>query len=305
MFGGQGHFGRHSGQRRGQNLELKVNIALRDFYSGKMAEFEWDKQQICEECSGTGSADGHVDTCGVCRGHGIVIQKQQLAPGMYQQVQMQCHACGGRGKTIPHKCPACGGNRVVRKKTPVQVTIDRGAPRGHQILFEGEADASPDYVAGDLFVTLQEKEPSLEEDNPDKVDGTFFRRRGDDLHWTEVLSVREAWMGDWTRNLTHLDGHIVRLGRNRGEVVQPNHVETVKGEGMPKWHEDGDSVYHQTEFGDLYVTYVVVLPDQMEKGMEKDFWALWQKWRGKTGVNLHKDSGRPDKVVLSDEHDEL
>jgi DnaJ-related protein SCJ1 len=172
-------------------------------------------------------------------------------------------------------------------------------------LYEGEADASPDYVAGDLFVTLQEKEPSLEDDNPDKVDGTFFRRRGDDLHWTEVLSVREAWMGDWTRNLTHLDGHIVRLGRNRGEVVQPNHVETVKGEGMPKWHEDGDSVYHQTEFGDLYVTYVVVLPDQMEKGMEKDFWALWQKWRGKTGVDLRKDSGRPDKVVLSDEHDEL
>jgi DnaJ-related protein SCJ1 len=221
---------------------------------------------------------------------------------MYQQVQMQCHACGGRGKTIKHKCPVCSGNRVVRKPTTVTVTVERGAANEAKVVFENEADASPDYVAGDLVVTLTEKDPDLDQDNPDRVDGVFFRRRGDDLFWTEVLSLREAWMGDWSRNLTHLDGHVVRLGRQRGEVVQPGHTETVKGEGMPKWHEDGDSVYHTTEFGDLYVSYVVVLPDQMEKGMEKDFWATWQKWRAKYGVDLHKDSGRPDKPVVADGH---
>ncbi|WP_234038484.1 hypothetical protein, partial [Erythrobacter sp. YJ-T3-07] len=52
--------------------------------------------------------------------------------------------------------------------------------------------------------------------------------------------------------------------------------------------------YHKTEFGKLFVEYAVVLPDQIESGMEKDFWALWQKWRGKIAVDLHKDSGRPD-----------
>lgn len=299
FFGGGGHYG----QRRGQNIEIKLGISLRDFYAGKTVEFQWDKQQICEQCDGTGSEDGRVDTCGVCKGHGVVIQKQMLAPGMYQQVQMQCHACGGRGKTIPHKCPACGGNRVVRKPTTVSVTVERGAPSGARVVYENEADASPDYTAGDLIVTLTQKDPDLEADNPDRVDGVFFRRRGDDLFWTEVLSVREAWMGDWARNLTHLDGHVVRLGRKRGEVVQPGHTETVKGEGMPRWHEDGDSVYHATEFGDLYVTYEVVLPDQMEGGMEKDFWATFEKWRRKVGVDLHADSGRPDKVVLAEEHE--
>ena len=78
-------------------------------------------------------------------------------------------------------------------------------------------------------------------------------------------------MGGWTRNLTHLDGHIVQLKRGRGQVVQPGMVETVKDEGMPIWHEDGDSVYHQTQYGNLYVEYEVVLPDMMEKGMEKEF----------------------------------
>lgn len=228
------------------------------------------------------------------------IVKQQLAPGMFQQMQMRCDACGGRGKTIKHKCPHCQGQRVEKKPTTVTLKIERGAPRDSRVVYENEADESPDWVAGDLIVSLSEKAPSLDVDNPDKVDGVFFRRKGDDLYWTEVLSLREAWMGDWTRNLTHLDNHIVRLGRERGHVIQPGHVEMVAGEGMPRWHEDGDSVYHTHEFGNLYVEYLVVLPDQMDKKMEGEFWGVWQQWRGKHGVDLQKDSGRAEQ-----EHDEL
>ncbi|KIH87963.1 hypothetical protein SPBR_05013 [Sporothrix brasiliensis 5110] len=306
FFGGGGHFGQAS-DRRGPNLELKVQISLRDFYNGQTVEFHWDKQEICEHCDGTGAADKVVDTCDKCQGRGVVIQKHQLAPGMFQQVQMHCDRCGGRGKSVKHVCPVCQGQRVVRRPTPVSVTIQRGVAKDTRIVYENEADASPDYVAGDLIVSLGEKEPTAE-DNPDHVDGAHFRRRGNDLFWKEVISLREAWMGDWTRNLTHLDGHVVELKRTRGQVVQPGHVDTITGEGMPVWHEDGDSVYHKTEFGNLYVEYAVVLPDQMESGMEKEFWSLWQKWRGKIGVDLHKDSGRPDRPVAAEGdhlHEEL
>ncbi len=307
FFGGGGHFGNQPGQRRGHNVEVKVPISLRDFYNGRTTEFQWNKQEICEECEGTGASDKVVHQCGTCGGRGVRTVRQQIAPGMVTQVQMQCDACGGRGKSIKHRCPVCAGERVVRKATLVSLTIQRGMADGSRIAYENEADASPDYVAGDLIVSIVEKEPSLEaDDNPDHVDGVFFRRRGDDLFWREVLSLREALMGDWTRNLTHLDGHIVHLGRSRGQVVQPGHVETVEGEGMPKWHEDGDSVYHKYEFGNLLVEYTVVLPDQMESGMEKDLWQLFQKYRLKKGVDLHKDSGRPDKPVMHDhDHDEL
>ncbi|KAK5992173.1 DnaJ-related protein SCJ1 [Cladobotryum mycophilum] len=296
FFGGHGHFGRSSREPQGSNVEVRVEISLRDFYNGATTEFQWDKQHICETCSGSGSADGKVDTCNVCGGHGIRIVKQQLAPGMFQQMQMRCDHCGGRGKIIKNKCHVCHGNRVERKSTTVSLTIGRGAARDSRVVFENEADQSPDWVPGDLIVNLAEQAPSAE-DNPDRVDGVFFRRKGDDLYWTELLSLREAWMGGWTRNLTHLDKHVVRLSRSRGEVVQHGHIETVPNEGMPKWHEDGDSVYHKTEFGNLYITYEVVLPDQMDKAMEKDFWDLWEKWRSKKGVDLQKDTGRP--------HDEL
>jgi DnaJ-related protein SCJ1 len=298
FFGGHGHFGSSSREPRGNNVEVKVEISLQDFYNGAMTQFQWNRQHICEACEGTGSMDKEVDHCSACGGHGVRIVKKQLAPGMFQQMQMRCDACGGRGKTIRNVCSTCQGQRVERKPTTVSLKIDRGAKRDSRITYENEADESPDWVAGDLIVQLTEK-PATPDDNPDNVDGVFFRRKGDDLYWTEVLSLREAWMGGWSRNLTHLDAHTVRLGRERGQVVQSGHVETVVGEGMPHWHEDGDSVYHKYEFGNLYVTYEVILPDQMDKAMEKDFWALWEKWRGKNGVDLHQDSGRPAV------HDEL
>jgi len=293
FFGGGGHFGQQ-GQRRGPDMEVRVGVPLKDFYNGHSTEFQLEKQQICDECEGSGSADGQVETCSACNGHGVQLKKHMLAPGIFQQVQVTCDSCGGRGKSIKHVCPVCSGSRVVRKVVTHQLVVEKGAPKGKRLIYENDADESPDYVAGNLHVQLVEKEANLEEDNELRVDGTFFRRKGDDLHWKEALSLREAWLGSWTRNLTHLDGHIVSLSRERGQVIQPGQVETVKGEGMPKWHEDGDSVYHSTEFGDLLVEYTVILPDQMEKGMEKDFWATWEKWRKKSGVDLLKDSGRPE-----------
>jgi DnaJ-related protein SCJ1 len=300
FFGGGGHRRGPPGKPRGRDTEFKLEITLADFYNGVETQFEWNKQHICDHCDGTGSADRKVDKCSACNGQGVRIIKKQFAPGMFQQMQRPCDVCDGRGEKPKNKCPHCHGSRVIRKQTPVDLKIERGVANGETVVFEEEADESPDWHTGNLVIHLAEKRPSMEE-NPNRLDGVFFRRRGDDLFWTEVLSLREAWMGDWTRNITHLDAHVVRLGRPKGKIVQPGQVETVVGEGMPRWHEDGDSVYHKHEFGNLYVTYEVVLPDQMDKKMQGEFWDLWEKWRSAKGVDLHKDSGRPDQPPVRDE----
>lgn len=274
-----------------------MQLPLRDFYNGAEHEIALEKQAICSVCEGSGSEDGHTDRCGRCNGQGMIIQKAQLAPGIFQQVQMQCDVCGGKGTTIKHKCKTCGGSRVVREVEKHTVSVEKGMPEGVKLTYENEGDESPDYVAGDLLVQLVEKEPQFGtgEDKLDRTDGTFFRRKDNHLFWREVLSLREAWLGDWTRNITHLDGREVRLGRKRGQTVQPGQVEVVEGKGMPIWrHEDGP------EYGNLHIEYVVVLPDQMEKAMEKDFWATWEKYKKKR-VDLDKESGRP----AAEEHDEL
>jgi DnaJ-related protein SCJ1 len=85
-------------------------------------------------------------------------------------------------------------------------------------------------------------------------------------------------------------------------------VETVVGEGMPFYSEGHLHDHHEEgedEPGNLYIEYVVVLPDQMESGMEKEFFALWQKWRKKIGVDLGVDSGRPVPLSADEPKDEL
>jgi DnaJ-related protein SCJ1 len=179
-------------------------------------------------------------------------------------------------------------------------------PHAVRITYENEADESPDFVAGDLIVHLIETDPVQGQQDHERTDGTFFRRRGKDLFWREVLSLREAWMGDWTRNITHLDGHIVQLSRKRGEVVQPQSVEIIKDEGMPIWHQQLEN-NAEPQFGSLHVEYVVILPDQMEKGMEKDFHGVWEKWRKKKGKVLDEELERPKEAIKMPEpdHDEL
>ena len=282
-------------------MEVRISVPLSDFYNGHEHEFSVEKQQICEECEGSGSADGAVETCGQCGGRGAVLQKHMLAPGIFQQVQMQCDRCGGKGKTIKRPCKVCGGSRVVRKVSTHSLVIEKGMPRGARVVYENEADESPDWEAGDLVVFLAEKEAELDVGmaEGERTDGAFMRRKGRELFWKEVLSLREAWMGGWTRNLTHMDGHAVRLGKARGQVVQPGMVEVIKDEGMPTWINDRE--HTDEEFGALHVEYVVVLPDQMEKPMEKEFWALWEKWRKKIGVTLETELGRPPQPSARDE----
>jgi DnaJ-related protein SCJ1 len=313
FFGGGGHF-HGGGQRRGPNMEVRVDTPLRDFYVGATHEFSVEKQVICETCSGSGSADGERDTCNKCRGQGMVIQKQQLMPGIFQQVQMQCDACGGRGSTVRHVCPACKGERVMKSVETFELGVEKGMPRGARVQYENEGDESPDWSAGDLLVSIHEMAPKVATgEESQRTDGTFFRRKERNLFWREVLSLREAWMGDWTRNLTHLDGHVVRLSRKKGEVVQPGTVDVIAGEGMPVWkgggevHEEKARAAGAVEkedgwlYGALHVEYVVVLPDLMEKKMEEEFRGVWEKWRGEKGVDLREDSGRP----AVQEHDEL
>jgi DnaJ-related protein SCJ1 len=48
------------------------------------------KQVICHKCRGSGAdKDSDVQQCSECQGHGVRIIRQQIAPGMYQQMQMQ------------------------------------------------------------------------------------------------------------------------------------------------------------------------------------------------------------------------
>ncbi|GAA6013123.1 hypothetical protein JCM8202_003028 [Rhodotorula sphaerocarpa] len=236
-FGGGGGGGAQ--QRRGQNMLAEIEVDLKAMYEGDSMKFSISRKQICERCDGTGAKSAKdIVTCTACEGRGIRLVRHQLGPGIFQQMQMHCDRCGGRGQSIKHVCPACKGHRIVDTQSDLNLHIDRGMPEGAEVVFEGEADETPDYEAGDVIVRVRSK----------KTQGGFVRKESN-LYWKEPISVAEALLG-FRHTVKGLDGHDIVLARTG--VTQPGYTDVVAGEGMP--------IYHLTGQGNLFVEYQVVLP---------------------------------------------
>lgn len=251
FFGGNAFGGHHQGRRRGPDAQVVMPVSLADMYKGSTLELGVNMQSICDECNGSGSADGQRVTCKTCKGQGQVLLTHQLAPGMVQRIQMQCDKCGGQGSTIKSPCPQCKGTRVMRENRKYNVFLETSAEREWNYVLEGEGDQSPDWDPGDLIVHVVE--------SPENNMG--YRRRGHNLFRNEALSMKEALAGGWTRELLSLDGHShVVLSRKKGERVVNGEWEIVKGEGMPV------SGVSESGHGDLYIRYVVVGTAQVPAG---------------------------------------
>ncbi|KAJ3045938.1 DnaJ- protein scj1 [Rhizophlyctis rosea] len=199
-FGGFGHHHHHQ-EKKGPSIHMILDVTLEDLFKGDSIDIEINKQIICPTCRGSGAKRAEdVHTCNVCQGSGIKIVRQMLAPGMYQQMQATCDACGGRGKIVKSKCPACHGHKVMRGSRQLTVDVEKGMVDGQKIAFEGEADESPDATAGDVIFTLRTA--------PHPV----FTRRGDNLYMKEHISLKEALLG-FRHQVTQLDGSVVKIER--------------------------------------------------------------------------------------------
>ncbi|OZJ04624.1 hypothetical protein BZG36_02062 [Bifiguratus adelaidae] len=246
FFGGGGHFGHQ--ERKGKDLQLALEVTLEDLYSGTTIEIDVSKQVICDHCRGTGAEDpDDIETCPTCQGRGVKVIRHQLAPGMIQQVQTTCDACGGKGKVIKHQCSVCKGKKVRRGNEQLTLVVEKGMSDGHHVIFERESDEHPDYVPGDIIFTLT------------TLPHERFVREGNNLYTKETITLIEALTG-FTKTIPQLDNSTITLYRDRGEVTQPGFVQRIPGAGMPHHQYSSDK-------GDLFVEYSVVLPETIPDGL--------------------------------------
>ncbi|EPQ54080.1 DnaJ-domain-containing protein [Gloeophyllum trabeum ATCC 11539] len=245
-------FGGGQGQqqvRRGPTSLTEFEVTLADMYNGASIDFVMRKRILCDHCRGTGAASSHdVRPCTGCGGSGVKVVKQQIFPGMFAQTQHTCDECGGRGTVIARPCPHCGGAKVVDHTAHYTLEVAKGMPEGYEVVFDGEGDESPDWEPGDVILRVRSR----------KEKGGF-RRKESSLYWRETIGVDEALLG-FEHNLTHLDGHIVPLKRKG--VTQPGYVQTIKGEGMPRFE-------NPSQHGDLYIEYNLVLPTELSPELRK------------------------------------
>jgi hypothetical protein len=183
------------------------------------AQFNVQVRRICHHCDGSGAhSPKDIVECPHCQGQGIVLVRQQIAPGMFTQMQQHCPHCQGRGRTIKRSCPVCAGQRLIQTTNTLSLSIDRGLPEDSEIVFEGEADEAPDYEPGDVVVRVKSK-----------ADEGGFTRKGPHLYYKQAIGVDEALLG-FERKVKGLDGHWLALKREG--TTQPGFTQIVKEEGM-------------------------------------------------------------------------
>jgi len=116
------------------------------------------------------------------------------------------------------------------------------------VVFEGEADESPDWDPGNIVLRVRSK----------KEKGAW-RRKETSLYWKQTIGIDEALLG-FEKNITHLDGRNLQIVRKG--VTQPGFVQMIKGEGMPSFE-------NKNAKGDLFVEYNVVLPVEISPEMRR------------------------------------
>ncbi|KAJ3062147.1 DnaJ- protein scj1 [Podochytrium sp. JEL0797] len=251
-FGGGGQ--RQQQERKGPETVMDLQVTLEELFNGEQVEVEINKQIICPICRGSGALHAHdVVKCTSCNGAGVKIVKQQLAPGMFQQMQTHCNVCGGKGKIVKSTCKSCHGDKVKRGSHQITVTVERGMADGQRVVFDSEGDEHPDVTSGDVvFVVKTEPHP-------------VFVRDANHLRTFKEITLRDALLG-FKFDVMHLDGKSVTVSREG--TTQPGFVQQIKGQGMP-------THMYPSERGDLFVQYSVKLPDSLtteqKKAVEKAF----------------------------------
>ncbi|ODN98443.1 chaperone regulator [Cryptococcus wingfieldii CBS 7118] len=246
LFGGGGGFfgggggGRERGPRRGRDLVHRITVSLEDLYKGKVQKLALSKSVICKGCDGRGGKAGAVQTCTGCQGRGVKVMLRQLGP-MMQQIQQPCGECEGTGEMMnpKDKCKTCNGKKTNQERKVLEVNIDKGMKGGQQIKFAGESDQQPGQVAGDVIIVIEEKPHPR------------FERKGDDLFYNANIDLLTALAGgDFA--IEHLDDRALHVTIVPGEVIKPDALKIISGQGMPS--------YRHHDLGDLYVRLTVDFP---------------------------------------------
>ncbi|EYC40517.1 hypothetical protein Y032_0608g593 [Ancylostoma ceylanicum] len=243
-FFGMGGGGRRRARRKFQDTVYPLNVTLEEVYNGKTAKLRLSKKALCTKCKGSGGKTGQSYECHSCRGRGVKNVVQQIGPGMIQQMQVRCPDCRGEGSRIPDvdKCSNCKGEKSEEVKKILEVHVEPGMRHNDKVTFPREGDQSdPEIEPGDVVIVIQVK--------PHDV----FEREGDDLIAKKTISLNEALCG-YEIPLKHLDGRTLILKNKPGDIITPDCIRGIVGEGMPQRR-------HHDIRGNLYVKFDVAFPN--------------------------------------------
>ena len=226
---------------RGSDLRYDIEITLEDSYNGLKRKISVPRQESCEDCKGTGSAEGkRPPSCIHCKGQGQVRVVQQQ--GFMRMVSTQpCPKCQGEGVEITTPCHTCRGRGRISKTAHLEISVPKGVDSGSRLRLKGEGDHGPHKgPTGDLYVLIHVQ------DHP------HFERHGEEILYELEISFPQAALGAEVPVPT-LAGE-VKLHIPKG--IQSGTILRMRGKGMPVLGRSGS-------FGDQHVKVSVVTPTRL------------------------------------------
>ncbi|HEU4914333.1 MAG TPA: molecular chaperone DnaJ [Candidatus Saccharimonadales bacterium] len=181
FFGGGGR-SRHQ-QRRGRDIETKVDISFEEAVFGTEVDVSMSIDDACSHCKGSTVEPGHeLKTCDTCQGSGQVVSVARTIFGNIQQATV-CPKCKGAGK-IPEKvCSVCHGRGTERKAQKLKLKVPAGIDDGAVIRLREKGEAVAHGPKGDLYVNIRVR--------PHKK----FTREGDLILSEEHVHMIDAALG--------------------------------------------------------------------------------------------------------------
>ena len=239
--GGRGASGAQQ-RTRGRDMGISLRISLEEAAAGCTKTITYDRLAPCDDCNGTGVAEGgHETTCTRCGGTGRVVEVQRTIFGQMQS-QTTCPVCGGVGKVVDKPCETCDGQGRAPEREKLDIEIPAGIHSGQSIRIEhkGEAGIRGD-AAGDLVARV------------DILPHERYERQGDDLFCRIDVDAFDAMLG----TTITIDGImadekvdvVVPAGCQYGQQVR------AEGFGMPRMGS--------TARGSVIAIVNVVTPDDL------------------------------------------
>ena len=251
--------------RRGDNVGARLELTFEEAAFGVEKEVSFPRIENCAVCSGSGSADGVIETCGNCHGTGQVRTTQSFM-GMTMQSTAECPHCSGRGKIIKTPCTTCRGKGKVRRNHKVKVKIPAGIDMGQSIRAGGEGNVGYNGGPnGDLLVEISIRNHPI------------FTRRGMEVYCEVPISFTQAALGAKLQIPT-LDG---KEEFEIPEGTQTGKTFTMFGKGIP-------NVHNPKRRGNHHFTVVVETPTKLTREQKELLQKLDETLDGKSSPKRNK-----------------
>lgn len=210
----------------GADLRYDLDITFEEAAFGTSRKIQFPRLEACDDCTGSGSADGKLQTCTVCGGSGRV----RFSQGFFS-VARTCPECQGEGRKVTNPCRSCNGKGRQPQEKELEVSIPAGVDTGMRLRLRGEGEHGlRGGPSGDLDVVIVVDEHER------------FQRDGTDVHELLDLGYVQLVLGAQATVSTLHGDETLKIPSG----TQPGHEFRLRGKGIPHLNTErkGDHVVH-------------------------------------------------------------